>query len=60
MTSEPKQFNQQESNNLIWDISLSKDETELLASRSQETDLSESNVRVCHYQIRNNIVKTFF
>jgi hypothetical protein len=35
-TSEQKQFNQQELNDLIRDVPLSRDKTELLASRLKE------------------------
>jgi hypothetical protein len=47
-------------NDLIRDLSLSKDKAELLASRLKEINLLDSDVRVCHYRIRNNVLKTFF
>jgi len=59
-TSEPKRFNQQELNDFIRDFSLSKDKAELLASRWKERNLLESDDRVCHYRIWNNVLKTFF
>ncbi|GFG32104.1 hypothetical protein Cfor_06874 [Coptotermes formosanus] len=59
-TSESKRFNQQELNDLIRDLPLSKDKTELLASRLKERNLLDSDVRVCHCRIRNNVLKTFF
>ena len=55
-----KWFNQQELSDLILDLSLSKDKAELLASRLKERNLLQSDVRVCHYRIRNNVLKTFF
>jgi len=39
MTSEPKRFNQQELNDTIPGVSLSKDQTELLAFRLKEINL---------------------
>ena len=59
-TSGPKRFSQQELNDLNRDLSLSKDKAELLASRLKERYLSESYDRVCHYRIRNNVLKIFF
>jgi hypothetical protein len=56
-TSEPKWFNQQELNDLIPDISLSRDKAELLASRLKERNLLKNDVRVCHYWIWNNVLK---
>jgi len=58
--SEPKRFNQEELSDLIRDLSLSKDKAELLASRLIKRNLLESDDRVCHYRIRNNVLKTFF
>jgi len=59
-TSEPKWFNQQELNDHIRDLSLSKDKAELLASRLKEINLLESDVRDCHNRIQNNILKALF
>ena len=59
-TSEPKWFNQQELNDHIRDLSLSKDKAELLASRLKEINLLESDVRDCHNRIENNILKALF
>jgi hypothetical protein len=58
MTSETKRFNQQELN-ITRDVSLSKDKAELLASRLKERNLLESDVRVRHHRIRNDVLKTF-
>jgi hypothetical protein len=58
-TSEPKRFNHHELSDLIRDLSLSKDKAELLASRLKERNLLESDYRVCHYRIRNNVLKHF-
>jgi hypothetical protein len=59
-TSETKRFNQQELNDLNRDLSVTKDKAELLASRLKEKYLLESYARVCHYRIRNNILKISF
>jgi len=40
--------------------SLSKDKAKLLASRLKEKNLVLRVVKVCHYRIRNNVLKTFF
>jgi hypothetical protein len=42
------------------DLSLLKYKAGLLASRLKERNLLESGVRVCHYRIWNNVLKTFF
>jgi hypothetical protein len=41
-------------------FSLSKDKAELLASRLKERNLLENDFRVCHYQTKHNVFKTFF
>jgi hypothetical protein len=43
----------------MWDLSVSKDKAGLLASRLKERNLLQSDVTVCHYRIRNNVLKTF-
>ena len=43
-TSEPKRFNQQELSDLILDLSMAKDKTELLASRSIKRNLLEVTI----------------
>jgi hypothetical protein len=53
-TSETKGFNQQELKELIRDLSLSEDKA-VFASGWKERNLSESDVRVCHYRIRNKV-----
>jgi hypothetical protein len=58
-TWEPKRFYQQELNDLIQDLSLSKDKADLLASTLKERNPSESDVRASHYRIWNNVLKTF-
>jgi hypothetical protein len=55
-----KRFNQLVLNDLIRDLSLSYDKAELLASTFMESNLSQSDVRVCHYRIWNNVLKTHF
>jgi hypothetical protein len=41
-------------------FSLSEDKAELLPSRLKERNLLENDFRVCHYQTKNNVLKTFF
>jgi hypothetical protein len=57
--SEQKLFNQQELNDLIPDLSLSKDKAKLLVYKLKERYLSESYVRVCHYRRWNKVLKIF-
>ena len=58
-TSKPKRFDQQEINDHIQDLSLSKDKAELLASGLKERNLLQSDVRICHCQIWDDVLKTF-
>jgi len=58
-TSEPKRFNQQELNDVMRDFSLSKDKAGRLVPTLKERNLLQSDVRVSHYQIWNNVLKTF-
>jgi hypothetical protein len=53
-TSETKGFNQQELNDLIRDLFVSEDKA-FFASGLNERNLPESDVRFCHYRIRNNV-----
>lgn len=56
----PKLFNQHDLNDLIRDLSLPKDKAELLASRLKERNMLKDDVRVCHFRIRNQNLKTYF
>ena len=40
-------------------FSLSKEKAELLASRLKTRNLLENDFGVCHYQTKNNVLKTF-
>jgi len=53
-TSGTKGFNQQQLNDLIGELSLSEDKA-AFASGLNERNLSESDVRVCHYRKRNDV-----
>lgn len=57
---EPKVFTQESLNDLVRDMSLSKEKAELLASRLKENNLLEKNVRVSHYRKRNFNLATCF
>jgi hypothetical protein len=59
-TTEPQLFSQFELNDLIRDLSLSKDKAELLASRLKEKNLVEKNVKVSLYRKRNFPLTNFF
>ncbi len=47
----PKTFIQDELNDLIRDLALSKEKAELLASRLKQKHLLDKNVLICHYQL---------
>ncbi|KAL4131092.1 hypothetical protein QTP88_008441 [Uroleucon formosanum] len=53
-------FSQDELNDLIRDMSLSKEKAELLASRLKQKNLLQKNVRVCHYRNRNRDLISYF
>jgi hypothetical protein len=55
-----KKFSQSELNDLIRDLSLSKEKSELLASRLKEKDMLQMDVRVCQYRYRNKDLIRFF
>jgi hypothetical protein len=54
-TSETKEFNQQELNDLLIRALFESQDKAVLASGMNERNLSESDVRVCLYRIRNNV-----
>lgn len=57
---EPKLLTQGQLNDLVRDLSLSKEKAELLASRLQENNLLDKNVRISYYRKRNFNLATFF
>jgi hypothetical protein len=54
-TSETKGFNQQELNDPIRDLSLSEDKAVFASGMNERNLSSQSDVRICHYQTRNNV-----
>lgn len=58
--SSPQTFSQDELNDLIRDMNLSKEKAELLASRLKQKNLLQKNVRVCHYRNRNRDLISYF
>ena len=58
--SEPHLINQGEFNDLIRDLNLSKDQSELLGSRLQQWNLLHSDVRISHTRKRNDEFASFF
>ena len=57
---DPKKFTQGDLNDLVRDLSLSKEKAELLASRLNERNLLENNVHISYYRKRNFDLTTFF
>lgn len=57
---QPNIFTQGELNDLVRDLSLSKEKAELLASRLKEKNLLATGVKVSHYRTRNNDLAKFF
>ncbi len=57
---EPKMFTQDELNDLVRDLALSKEKAELLASRLKQKQLLDKNVLICHYHSQNFQLATFF
>ena len=53
-------FNQEELNDLVRDLSLSKDKAELLSSRLSEKGMLQHGVRVSYFRKRNYDMKQFF
>jgi hypothetical protein len=58
--SEPQTFTQEELNDLVRDLNLSKDKAELLGSRLKQKHLLAKGVLVSHYRKRNSRLATFF
>lgn len=58
--SAPHTFSQAELNDLVRDLSLSKDKAELLASRMKEKNLLEQGVRITYFRQRNMILQSCF
>ena len=56
----PEVFTQEELNDLVRDLTLSKEKAELLGSRLKQKNLLATNVKVCHYRKRNLQLATFF
>ncbi len=57
---EPKTFTQDELNDLVRDLTLSKEKTLVLASRLKQKHLLDKNVLICHYHSRNFQLAIFF
>jgi hypothetical protein len=55
-----KPYNQNELNDLIRDLNLNKDQSELLASRLKERGFVDDNTKVTFYRQRNNALVPFF
>ena len=56
----PQQFNQYELNDLVRDLCLSKDQSEILVSRLQEKHLLHQSAKVTFYRTRENKLLRFF
>ena len=57
---EPKLFNQKKLNDLIKDLNLSKEKSEILASRLKENNQLERGVKISYYRKRNFDLKEYF
>jgi hypothetical protein len=53
-------FSQEELNDLIRNLSLSKEKAELLSSRLQQKNLLQDYVKITHYRSRNHALASFF
>ena len=60
ISSNPEVFNQLELNDLIRDMNLSKENSELLASRLKEKHLLDSGTSVCFYRTREHELLVYF
>ena len=58
--SEPKLFNQKKLHDLIRDLNLSKEKSEILASRLKENNLLGEDVKISYYRKRNFDLKEYF
>ncbi|GBO32648.1 hypothetical protein AVEN_22213-1 [Araneus ventricosus] len=59
-TSSPHKITSVELNDLVRDLDLSKNKTEILASRLQQWNLLEENVRVTSFHTRHLLFESFF
>ena len=59
-SKEPECFNQNELNDLVRDLNLSKESSELLASRLNEKCLLTNDTRVTYYRTRDREFRPFF
>ncbi|QQP48572.1 Uncharacterized protein FKW44_008934, partial [Caligus rogercresseyi] len=59
-TSQPKQFNRGELNDLVRDLNLPKKSAELLASRLSEKNLLQSGTTISFYRTRDSEFVSFF
>jgi len=57
---EPQTFSQDELNDLVRDLALSKEKSEILASRLKQKNLLQKNVLITHYRKRNYDLTEFF
>lgn len=60
MSSSPQLFNQEELNDLVRDLSLSKEASELLASRLKDKNLLEQGTKITFYRTREKDLLPFF
>ena len=56
----PQLFNQSELNDLVRDLCLSKEQSEVLASRLQEKNILDSGTKVTYYRTRESSLLRFF
>ena len=57
---EPDKFSQAELNEIVRDLSFSKDKAELLSSRLNEKNMLEQHVRITYFRERNVALQTRF
>ena len=58
--SEPKLFNQKKLKDLIRDLNLPKEKSEILASRLKENNQLERDIKISYYRKRNFDLKEYF
>lgn len=59
-TRKPEQFTQEELNDLVRTLNLSKEDGEILASRLHEKNLLDENARITYFRTRNNSIKKYY
>lgn len=59
-TSAPHKITQDEMNDLVRDLDLSKSKAEILASRLRQWNLLEQNIRVTSFRTRQQLFESFF